>query len=297
MFQQVMRFARMLAPGRFQRMMGRGSTMAGSSAQLGALAGATTLASKSATQLLDRDALVTLIMLFFVDPARLSAQRLQKVLRSVCAQSATCDFVVWCLVAVLDKVTSDSSRYEDLAGSTTGWIDNICVPSALGQHERAIKFFKNSHSVVVHQAVAASATRLVLEMLTSLARAYPGHFVPAKLRAADSTLSTSSYSHPLSQFWHIVHGLSKGESQQLRSGQHRHSTGSSSADCGSTQGGVSASLASATLEESAVGLLMAYLNRAVVRSSSQLQDKLLRLICTVCFLFSSRFDSLIQIRW
>ncbi|VDM32275.1 unnamed protein product, partial [Toxocara canis] len=72
-----MRFARMLAPGRFQRMMGRGSTMAGSSAQLGALAGATTLASKSATQLLDRDALVTLIMLFFVDPARLSAQRLQ----------------------------------------------------------------------------------------------------------------------------------------------------------------------------------------------------------------------------
>ncbi|VDM29784.1 unnamed protein product [Toxocara canis] len=143
---QVMRFARMLAPGRFQRMMGRGSTMAGSSAQLGALAGATTLASKSATQLLDRDALVTLIMLFFVDPARLSAQRLQKVLRSVCAQSATCDFVVWCLVAVLDKVTSDSSRYEDLAGSTTGWIDNICVPSALGQHERAIKFFKNSHS-------------------------------------------------------------------------------------------------------------------------------------------------------
>uniref|UniRef100_A0A183VGG4 E3 ubiquitin-protein ligase HUWE1 n=1 Tax=Toxocara canis TaxID=6265 RepID=A0A183VGG4_TOXCA len=75
--------------------------------------------------------------------------------------------------------------------------------------------------------------------------------------------------------------LSKGESQQLRSGQHRHSTGSSSADCGSTQGGVSASLASATLEESAVGLLMAYLNRAVVRSSSQLQDKLLRLICTV----------------
>lgn len=77
-FQQVMRFARMLAPGRFQRMIGsRGSTLTSNSAQLGALAGATTLASKNATQLLDRDALVTLIMLFFVDPARFSAQRLQ----------------------------------------------------------------------------------------------------------------------------------------------------------------------------------------------------------------------------
>uniref|UniRef100_F1KPI8 HECT-type E3 ubiquitin transferase n=2 Tax=Ascaris suum TaxID=6253 RepID=F1KPI8_ASCSU len=280
--QQVMRFARMLAPGRFQRMIGsRGSTLTSNSAQLGALAGATTLASKNATQLLDRDALVTLIMLFFVDPARFSAQRLQKVLRSVCVQSATCDFVVWCLVAVLDKVTSDSSRYEEFAGSSTGWIDHICVPSALGQHERAIKFFKNYHSVVVHPAVAASATRLVLEMLTSLARAYPGHFVPAKLRSADSTASTSTHSHPLSQFWHIVHGLSKGETQQLRSSGHRHSTSSISMECSSVQGGVSASLASATLEESAVGLLMAYLNRPVVSSSSQLQDKLLRLVCTI----------------
>lgn len=64
-------------------------------------------------------------------------------------QSATCDFVVWCLVAVLDKVTSDSSRYEEFAGSSTGWIDHICVPSALGQHERAIKFFKNYHSGLI----------------------------------------------------------------------------------------------------------------------------------------------------
>uniref|UniRef100_A0A914R8N0 Uncharacterized protein n=1 Tax=Parascaris equorum TaxID=6256 RepID=A0A914R8N0_PAREQ len=211
--------------------------------------------------------------------------RLQKVLRSVCVQSATCDFVVWCLVAVLDKITTDSSRYEDFAGSSTGWIDHICVPSALGQHERAIKFFKNYHSVVVHPAVAASATRLVLEMLTSLARAYPGHFVPAKLRSADSTASTSTHSHPLSQFWHIVHGLSKGETQQLRSSGHRHSTSFTSVECSSAQGGVSASLASATLEESAVGLLMTYLNRPVVSSSSQLQDKLLRLVCTVCFQF------------
>lgn len=79
--------------------------------------------------------------------------------------------------------------------------------------------------------------------------------------------------------------LSKGETQQLRSSGHRHSTSSISMECSSVQGGVSASLASATLEESAVGLLMAYLNRPVVSSSSQLQDKLLRLVCTVCFQF------------
>ncbi|VDK28455.1 unnamed protein product [Anisakis simplex] len=73
-----MRFARMFAPGRFHRISStRQTTLGGGSAQLGALAGTTTLASKSATQLLDRDSIVTLIMLFLIDPARITSQRLQ----------------------------------------------------------------------------------------------------------------------------------------------------------------------------------------------------------------------------
>ncbi|VDK25339.1 unnamed protein product [Anisakis simplex] len=142
-----MRFARMFAPGRFHRISStRQTTLGGGSAQLGALAGTTTLASKSATQLLDRDSIVTLIMLFLIDPARITSQRLQKVIRSICAEHATCDFVVWCLVALLDKITANSSRYEDFAGCTTGWIDHICVSSSFAQNERAVKFLKNSNN-------------------------------------------------------------------------------------------------------------------------------------------------------
>lgn len=74
-----MRFARMLAPAqRFLPANGRSVPgTSGSSAPLGALAGVTTLASKNATQLLDRDAIVTLLLLFFIDPVRLNTQRLQ----------------------------------------------------------------------------------------------------------------------------------------------------------------------------------------------------------------------------
>lgn len=74
-----MRFARMLAPTqRFRPANGRSVPgTSGNTTSVGALAGVTTLASKSATQLLDRDAIVTLLLLFFIDPARLNTQRLQ----------------------------------------------------------------------------------------------------------------------------------------------------------------------------------------------------------------------------
>lgn len=79
LFQQVMRFARMLAPPqRFRSANSRSVPgTSGNTTSVGAFAGVTTLASKSATQLLDRDAIVTLLLLFFIDPALLNAQRLQ----------------------------------------------------------------------------------------------------------------------------------------------------------------------------------------------------------------------------
>lgn len=74
-----MRFARMLAPTqRFRPANGRSVPgTSGSNTHVGAHAGFTTLASKNAAQLLDRDAIVTLLLLFFIDPVRLNTQRLQ----------------------------------------------------------------------------------------------------------------------------------------------------------------------------------------------------------------------------
>lgn len=69
----------------------------------------------------------------------------QKLIKSLCAQNITCDFVIWCLIALLDKVDEDAVQYEDFAGTVSGWLDQICVHSGIGQHEQAVKFFKSTH--------------------------------------------------------------------------------------------------------------------------------------------------------
>ncbi|KAL3982881.1 HECT-domain (ubiquitin-transferase) family protein [Acanthocheilonema viteae] len=274
--QQVMRFARMLAPTqRFRPANGRSIPgTSGNTTSVGALAGITTLASKSATQLLDRDAIVTLLLLFFIDPARLNTQRLQKLIKSLCAQNVTCDFVIWCLIALLDKVDEDAVQYEDFTGTVSGWLDQICVHSGIGQHEQAVKFFKSTHTVALHPAILTTVCRLVLDTLINLAKTYPGHFLPAKLRASGS-LSNAGLP-PFSQFWAIVHSLSKADISSRST--HRHS---SSLETALGPGGINASMAASSLEDSAVGVLMEHIRRPVILSSSVLQDKLLRLICTI----------------
>ncbi|OZC09116.1 hypothetical protein X798_03863 [Onchocerca flexuosa] len=276
--QQVMRFARMLAPTqRFRPANGRSVPgTSGSNTHVGAHAGFITLASKNAAQLLDRDAIVTLLLLFFIDPVRLNTQRLQKLIKSLCVQSVTCDFVIWCLIALLDKVDEDAVQYEDFAGTVSGWLDQICVHSGIGQHEQAVKFFKSTHIVALHPAILATVCRLVLDTLINLARTYPGHFLPAKLRTSGSPSSTALHTPPFSQFWAIVHGLSKADISSRCT--HRHG---SSLETALGPGGVNASMAALSLEDSAVGVLMEHIRRPVILSSSILQDKLLRLICTI----------------
>ncbi len=71
-FQQMMRFAGMLGgPAR------RRQFAAQRAAAVGALAGQANQASTSGVQLLDKDSIVTLLMLFMVDGSRLHAARLQ----------------------------------------------------------------------------------------------------------------------------------------------------------------------------------------------------------------------------
>uniref|UniRef100_A0A915PL16 HECT-type E3 ubiquitin transferase n=1 Tax=Setaria digitata TaxID=48799 RepID=A0A915PL16_9BILA len=276
--QQVMRFARMLAPTqRFRPTNDRSLTiMSPVSTPIGALAGVITLASKNAIQLLDRDGIVTLLLLFFIDPVRLNTQRLQKLIKSICAQNVTCDFVIWCLIALLDKVDEDAVQYEDFAGTVSGWLDQICVHSGIGQHEQAVKFFKSTHIVALHPAILATVSRLVLETLISLAKTYPGHFLPAKLRVSDSFPMSELHTPPFSQFWAIVHSLSKADMSSRTT--HRHG---SLLETALGPGGVNASMAALSLEDSAIGVLMEHIKRPVIASSSILQDKLLRLICTI----------------
>lgn len=67
----------MLGPRSIGHIIREAASSQNSGAPLGSLAGVTTIASKSAVQLLDRDAIVTLLLLSFVEESHLTSSRLQ----------------------------------------------------------------------------------------------------------------------------------------------------------------------------------------------------------------------------
>lgn len=69
-----MRYARLLGSRSFSHML---REAASNPAALGSLAGVNTIASKNAVQLLDRDSIVTIILLSFVEESHLNSNRLQ----------------------------------------------------------------------------------------------------------------------------------------------------------------------------------------------------------------------------
>ncbi|VDN18653.1 unnamed protein product [Gongylonema pulchrum] len=279
--QQVMRFARhalMLNPGERNRgpPIGLGPSASGNdnTPLLGEFAGITTVAPRCTPQLLDRDAIVTLLLLFFTDPVQMNTQRLQRLIKGLCAHAVTCDFVIWCLLALLNEIDEENIAYDDSGSTVSGWLDSICVQSGIGQHERAVKFFKDSEKAAIHPTVLVQSIRLVLETLTILAKNYPGHFLPYRLRTPESQAVAGSVTPPFSRFWHFVYNLSKadvvpgsciGSILGVPSGREE----------------VSVSMPAASLEESPLGILMEHMGRSVIRSSAVLQDKLMCLICTI----------------
>uniref|UniRef100_A0A0N5AR03 HECT-type E3 ubiquitin transferase n=1 Tax=Syphacia muris TaxID=451379 RepID=A0A0N5AR03_9BILA len=271
--QQVMRFARMLGPSSFGHMIREAASLQSNVATLGSLAGVSTIPSKSTIQLLDRDAIVTLILLSFVEESRLATSRLQRLIKNICSQSATCDFVVWCFMALIEKLNNSTSSYEDLMGTATGWIHQIYSWSALGENERAIKFVRNAQNVAINPAVTIPTMRFILETLTSLAKSYPAHFVPFKLRGLESSSSEKLHSQPPSQFWTIAYSLLKMDSQRTT---HRRS--SLSMDQSNS---LSIGLCGSSFEDSALGLLMLQFSKPAVKNNPILQDKLLHLLCTI----------------
>lgn len=52
-------------------------------------------------------------------------------------------------MALLEKLNTNTSSYEDLMGSAIGWIHQIYSWSGLGGHERAIKFIRNAQTGMV----------------------------------------------------------------------------------------------------------------------------------------------------
>lgn len=181
---------------------------ASSGPTIGQHAGHALQAPSDHPHLIDRESILTLCLLYLVDNNRVPHARLQKVLRSACVNQTTCDFIVWCLLALLDKASDANSDDEEIISNVPAWLDSIAV-SGVGNNEKAIRISDNAQKVSIHSILAIPMCKNILELLASISRAYPGNFLPSILRHAAKSTDVAKQAPSFQQFWNMVQNTSK----------------------------------------------------------------------------------------
>merc|ERR1719188_1547574 len=310
-------------------------------------------------QLLDYEGLSCLLILLFIDDAKINTTRLHRILRNLCYHTPTRDWVVNSLLSILDKSneskptqeiqnslyssdmppaakvrkSTSSSKSSECASSAAAtsaktekapsWL-SVSMDAALGfranvfQVNRLATGKKSSNAtsaersscISIHPGASTVVCKHTLEVLISLAKSFPGHFLPWKGLEASSkepdksigkeykltsstptsankgenkkagssnSASAENNSCTIPEFWETLLKLDiqstskKGKSMarshssviNLKSGEDEDANGSFN------------------FESSPFGNLLAMLASPVIRRSSVLTDKLLRLLSLI----------------
>eukprot|EP00058_Branchiostoma_floridae_P017429 XP_002602917.1 hypothetical protein BRAFLDRAFT_128503 [Branchiostoma floridae] len=285
-------------------------------------------------QLLDHEALACLLVLLFVDEPKLNTSRLHRVLRNLCYHNGTRLWVVHALLSILDRTGDNvckplleitdgsekgsgkksrpsSSSSQDMAMDTRtsqpSWL-SISLDAALGCRANVFQIQKtggkkhverHSGAVHIHPQASPIVCRHVMDTLISLAKVFPGHFIPGKAREAGTCSTSSSSSSSQTQankvketppaagtvatnrvgssktdtdFWDVLVKLDSMSVGRKGKGTAKSHAGASTSE--SDPSGES-------LETSPLGSLLQMLAHPVIRRSSVLTDKLLRLLSLV----------------
>lgn len=268
-------------------------------------------------QLLDHESMACLLVLLFIDEPKINTLRLHRVIRNLCYHGSTREWVVKALLNIMERSNDESKdmildfggKFKKKGGHSAisycspksvearsnaqSWL-NISIDAALGC--RANVFYVTRHggkkserqgnAIAIHPQAAQTVCRHTLELLIALAKNFPGYFVPTKNKETeekDLNLSkeetgtkpksaSKAGKNDLPDFWDMLLKLDSCASKKGKSVARTHSY--SSLGCESEQ-------SITTFEASAFGQLISMLNWTVVRRSSQLTDKLLRLLSLI----------------
>lgn len=186
-------------------------------------AAATNVSSARGQQLLDKEAITSLLVLFFVDDSRLNVGRLHRILKSLCYHQATRDWIIRALLSILEKTREnvDVSKFGSSAGnlsetvksddnkvvcglkkSTQNWL-NLTLNSSVGarvdvfelqrQHSSGKKttHWPHASTIQVHPQAAPAVCRHVMDTLISLAKSFPAQFLPNDVITAAAAATTT----------------------------------------------------------------------------------------------------------
>ncbi|XP_077544919.1 HECT, UBA and WWE domain containing E3 ubiquitin protein ligase 1 isoform X4 [Haemaphysalis longicornis] len=268
-------------------------------------------------QLLDHEALACLLVLLFVDEPRLNTGRLHRVLRNLCYHPPTRHWVVKSLLSILEKTKENRpleappQQQPPRAGGGKKWSKSVQPPqpqqpswlsisldAALGCRTSVFQIVRPcggrrpSPQVAIHPQASPVVCRHVLDTLISLAKSFPVHFLPEKVRgggggptagvggpgrggrASSQRGAVPASSSPLAaepgrdgDFWSVLVRLDCSAAGKR--------TSKAAAPPAEEEGGAG------SFESSPLAQLISLLAHPVVKRSSVLTDRLLRLLALV----------------
>ncbi|XP_011333015.1 E3 ubiquitin-protein ligase HUWE1 isoform X1 [Ooceraea biroi] len=273
-------------------------------------------------QLLDHESMACLLVLLFVDEPKINTLRLHRVIRNLCYHGSTREWIVKALLSIMERSNDEnkdimidfggkvkrkgllnppmdlySPKIFDQRNNTQSWL-NISIDAALGCRANVFHIIRHAGKkserqgsiIAIHPQAAPSVCRHTLELLISLAKSFPGYFVPIKSKELDdkdtgkekdgnkeeSGAKNKSASKigrsDLPDFWDLLLKLDSCASKKGKSVARTHSN---------TNLGSEPEHGTTTFEASAFGQLISMLNWSVIKRSSQLTDKLLRLLSLI----------------
>ncbi|XP_029040981.2 LOW QUALITY PROTEIN: E3 ubiquitin-protein ligase HUWE1 [Osmia bicornis bicornis] len=275
-------------------------------------------------QLLDHESMACVLVLLFVDEPKINTLRLHRVIRNLCYHGSTREWVVRALLSIMERSNDENKdiamdfggkfrrkslvpmmhhdycapKIFDQRSNAQSWL-NISIDAALGCRANVFhivrhggkKSERQGSSIAIHPQAAPTVCRHTLELLISLAKGFPGYFVPIKSKESDEKesnkdkdscnkeeggLKSKSASKPgksdQPDFWDMLLKLDSCASKKGKSVARSHSN---------TNLGNDSEHSMTTFESSAFGQLISMLNWSVIKRSSQLTDKLLRLLSLI----------------
>lgn len=249
--------------------------------------------------LLDHDSLASLLILLFIDEPKFNTLRLHRVIRNLSFHVPTRDWIIRALLSIIDKSNENTDGLIGAAGSSSAsqqiasrpqWL-NIRLDAALGTRNnvfiiRRIQNFEpcssndvsRHYAISIHSQASQIICRHALDLLISLAKSFPVNFLPVKrpgdiVRPEDQPGPSSAvYGRNIkTDFWDILIRL------ETTAEQRKANPVDIADDPKATTVAPSVSYAM-TFDESPFGQLVSMLSYSIVKKSSQLTDKLLRLL-------------------
>lgn len=258
-------------------------------------------------QLLDHESLSCLLVLLFADDPKLNTLRLHRVIRNLCYHSPTRDWIIKSLLSIIDRsvsiridegisrpvrrvpkpgpLTSKLLTDSKNVGNGAIWL-NIRMEAALGCHANVFVVNRSigkrsdrsfTSNIIIHPQAAPIVCRNALDLFISLSKNFPTCLLPLKIKddkeeKNKTVVSPSKTKGECTDFWEMLLKLDSASSKKGKSLAKTHNNLSLCTEVETP---------CVSFEQSAFGQLLCMLSSPVIYRSTQLTDKLLRLLAVI----------------